>query len=88
MGALDAGSELAAHARERRGIWSLTFKVSSIGRAADYLTGKGLRLIEQGDRSFALDPEQAFGRWLCFTEESVESYPPFRRHPLPATELG
>jgi hypothetical protein len=85
MRPLDEGSELARHARERRGVWSLTFQVRSADAAADYLAGRGLRLVEPRDGGFAIDPAQAFGRWLRFTEERVAGYPPIgARRPPPA----
>jgi catechol 2,3-dioxygenase-like lactoylglutathione lyase family enzyme len=72
---LDEGSDLARHAQEAKGIWSLTFKVRSVQAAADYFRAKGLRLAEPADGSFALDPEQAFGRRLRFTDEVPKDYP-------------
>jgi catechol 2,3-dioxygenase-like lactoylglutathione lyase family enzyme len=85
MQPLDGASALARHAHEQRGIWSLTFQVRSIEAAADYLLGRGLRLVEQRDRCFAIDPAQAFGRRLQFTDEIVEGYsPPDAMRPPPA----
>jgi len=76
MRPVDPASEFGRHAEEKRGIWSLTFQVRSCEAAADYFLGKGLRLVERRDGGFALDPGQAFGRWLQFTDQSVAGYPP------------
>jgi hypothetical protein len=85
MQPLDDGSELARHAAAKKGIWSLTFKVRSAHAAADYFQARRLGLVKAGGRSFALDPEQAFGRWLQFTDETPEGYPPFNApRPTPA----
>jgi catechol 2,3-dioxygenase-like lactoylglutathione lyase family enzyme len=84
---LDPESELARHAEATKGIWSLTFKVRAAAAAADYLTGRGLRLVERQDRSFALDPDQAFGRWLRFTDEHVAGYPPVSAPRPPPADL-
>jgi hypothetical protein len=84
----DDASELARHAHEQRGIWSLTFQVRSIDAAADYLGRRGLRLVEHRDRGFAIDPGQAFGRWLHFSEETIEGYPPCGASHLPPADLS
>jgi hypothetical protein len=69
-------SDVARHARDVKGIYCLTFKVRSAAKAADYLRGKGLALVgEVGDR-FAIDPDQAFGRRIYFTQNQVRGYPP------------
>jgi hypothetical protein len=70
------GSAVESHSREVKGIYCLTFKVRSAEQTAGYLRGKGLRLIgDEADR-FAIDPEQAFGRLIYFTENTVSGYPP------------
>lgn len=84
---LDPASELARHAEETKGIWSLTFQVRAIEAAADYLRGKGLRLIERRARSFTIDPAQAFGRRLQFTDERIGGYPPVDAARPPAADL-
>jgi len=80
MQPLDADSELAGHARETRGIWCLTFQVRDAAAAAEYLRSKDLRLLGDTEKRFAIDPDQAFGRWLWFTGERPEGYPPI---PIP-----
>ena len=75
MEPLDPGSELARHALAAKGIWCLTFQVRSAAAAAVYLRDKGLRLIAGPGHGFAIDPGQAFGRLLRFTDQPVESYP-------------
>lgn len=80
MQPLDAGSGLASHARELKGIWCLTFQVRDAAGAARYFRSKNLRLVGDTERRFAIDPDQAFGRWLWFTSERIEGYPPM---PIP-----
>lgn len=87
MQPLDPASALARHAEAKRGVWCLTFQVRSISAAADYLLGRGLRLVERDERSFAIDPEQAFGRWLRFTDEAVAGYPPIDAARPPPADL-
>jgi catechol 2,3-dioxygenase-like lactoylglutathione lyase family enzyme len=80
MQAVDPDSSLAHHAREIMGIWCLTFQVRDLGAAAAYFRSKALRLIGVSERRFAIDPDQAFGRWLWFTNERIAGYPPI---PIP-----
>lgn len=80
MEPLDPQSELAEHAREVRGVWCLNFQVRSATAAADYLQSKGLRLIGDPQCRFAIDPADAFGRLLWFSEDRVPGYPPI---PIP-----
>jgi catechol 2,3-dioxygenase-like lactoylglutathione lyase family enzyme len=75
MEPLDASSELGRHATSGQGIWSLTFQVRSAAAAADYLRGKGLALIGDPTRHFMIDPAQAYGRLLQFTDETRAAYP-------------
>lgn len=70
------GSVVARHAREVKGIYCLTFKVRSAASAADYLRGKGLALIGDPADRFAIDPRQALGRLIYFTESEIPGYPP------------
>ncbi|HEX7750970.1 MAG TPA: glyoxalase [Novosphingobium sp.] len=69
-------SLVARHAREVKGIYCLTFKVRSAEAAAAYLRGKGLALVGDTADRFAIDPAQAFGRLIYFTENAVPGYPP------------
>jgi catechol 2,3-dioxygenase-like lactoylglutathione lyase family enzyme len=71
----DPHSALGDHARHVRGIWSLTFQVRSAAAAAEYLRSKGLRLKGAPAGRFAIDPADAFGRLLWFTDMKVEGYP-------------
>ncbi|MDR2858064.1 MAG: VOC family protein [Novosphingobium sp.] len=80
MEPVDPQSPLADHARAVRGIWCLTFQVRSASAAAACLAAKGFALIGDRDRRFAIDPAQAFGRLLWFTDERVAGYPPI---PIP-----
>lgn len=75
MEPIDPTSALAEHARAVRGIWGLTFQVRSASAAADYLRSKGLELIGDPQARFAIDPRQAFGRRLWFTDERLDGYP-------------
>lgn len=69
-------SPVTRHAETVKGLYCLTFKVRSAAKAADYLRGKGLSLIgDEADR-FAIDPDQAFGRLIYFTQNNVPGYPP------------
>ena len=43
------------------GIYSVNFKVKSLGNAADYLKSKGLRLVGEPKRRFSIDPRDSFG---------------------------
>lgn len=69
-------SPVARHAREVKGIYCLTFKVRSAEKAAEYLRGKGLGLVGDVAGRFAIDPDQAFGRLIYFTQTEVPGYPP------------
>lgn len=69
-------SPLAAHARDVRGIYSLTFQVRSAAAAAGYLRGKGLALIGDPESRFLIQPDQAFGRRLVFTDQPIEGHSP------------
>lgn len=80
MEPLNRDSELFRHAQEVRGIWCLTFQVRSASAAADYFRSKGMRLVGDLRTRFAIDPDQAFGRLLWFTDAKVEGYP---RIPIP-----
>jgi hypothetical protein len=71
-----ADTPLARHSREVKGMYCLTFKVRSAVAAAAYLKEKGLRIIGATDDRFAIDPAQAFGRLMYFTEKTPDGYPP------------
>ena len=77
MEAMDADSDLARHAEQIRGIYCLTFQVRSAAAAADYLRAKGFTLIGDTETRFAIDPDQAFGRRIYFTERALAGRPPF-----------
>jgi hypothetical protein len=76
MQPVTADTPLARHCRDIQGIYCLTFKVRSVGAAADYLRNKGFGLLGDPNRRFAINPEQAFGRLMYFTDEELDS-----RHP-------
>ena len=66
---------VARHAREVKGIYCLTFKVRDAEAAVTYLRSKGLTLIGDVADRFAIAPEQAHGRLIYFTGNSVAGYP-------------
>ncbi len=70
MAPIDADSPLARHLRDTQGIYCITFKLRDAAAAADYLRGKGLTLIGDVAGRFAIDPVQAHGRLIYFTEHS------------------
>lgn len=74
----DAESALAHHSRDIKGIYCLTFQVRSAAAAADYLRGRGLKLVGDSASRFAIDPDQAFGRLLYFTDVPLDGRPAFR----------
>jgi catechol 2,3-dioxygenase-like lactoylglutathione lyase family enzyme len=79
-----AEGALAEHVRDIQGIFCLTFKVRSAQAAADYLRGRGLSLIGDAATRFAIDPAEAHGRLIWFTDREVPGYPPvgsFLRQP-------
>ncbi|MDR2856936.1 MAG: glyoxalase [Novosphingobium sp.] len=78
----DDGTAVARHSREIQGIYCLTFKVKSAQAAAEYLRGRGLTLIGDVASRFAIAPEEAQGRLIYFTEQTVPGYPP------PGSRLG
>jgi Glyoxalase/Bleomycin resistance protein/Dioxygenase superfamily len=78
MQPLGGDSPLAVHSRDLKGIYCLTFKVRSAEAAADYLRAKGFELMGDVTGRFAIQPEQAFGRLLYFTEHAVAGHPPLR----------
>jgi Glyoxalase/Bleomycin resistance protein/Dioxygenase superfamily len=73
---LGEDSPLARHARDIKGIYSITFKVKSAQAAADYLRGKGLDLVGDVAGRFAIAPQQAQGRLIWFTQVTPAGYPP------------
>jgi catechol 2,3-dioxygenase-like lactoylglutathione lyase family enzyme len=78
MQPLAGDSPLARHALDIQGIYCLTFKVRSLRAAADYLRGKGFALVGDPDRRIAINPDQAFGRLIYFTEEPLDSRRPLK----------
>jgi hypothetical protein len=68
-------SRLAQHCRDIQGIYCLTFQVRSASSAADYLRNKGLELVGDPATRFAINPDQAFGRLIYFTDKRIEAYP-------------
>jgi hypothetical protein len=69
----------------------MTFKVKSAEAAAGYLRGKGLTLVGDVVDRFAIASNQAYGRLIYFTENTVPGYPPLgskmrepAEFPLPA----
>jgi catechol 2,3-dioxygenase-like lactoylglutathione lyase family enzyme len=66
---------VARHAVEVKGIYCLTFKVKDAEAAADWLRGKGIALIGDVSDRFAIAPEEAHGRLIYFTGNSVKGYP-------------
>ena len=69
---------LAQHCQNIQGIYCLTFQVRSPSSAANYLRGKGYALVGDPATRFAMNPEQAFGRLIYFTDERMEGHPPLR----------
>lgn len=76
MAGREGETSVARHARETKGIYCLTFKVKDAAAAADYLRGKGLELVGDIESRFAIVPEQAHGRLIYFTGQTVPGYPP------------
>lgn len=76
MEGLDDELPVVRHAREIGGVYCLTFKVTSAEAAADYLRGKGLALVGDVADRFAIAPEQAHGRLIYLTQNSLDGYPP------------
>ena len=68
-------TDLARHARDIQGVYCVTFKVKSLKAAADYLNGKGLRLLGDLNHRFMIDPDQAFSRRIYFSGERVPGDP-------------
>ena len=58
-----------------RGSICLTFQVRSAASAADYLRSKGFELVGDPATRFAINPDQAFGRLIYFTDKRSEGYP-------------
>jgi hypothetical protein len=61
-------------ARAGEGVYSVTFKSKGLKRAADHLRAKNLRFAEDGD-SLVIDPSDAFGMVLSFTEDKIPNDP-------------
>jgi len=60
--------------RAGEGVYSVTFKSKDLKRAADHLRAKNLRFVEEGD-SLVIDPSDAFGMVLGFTEYKIPNDP-------------
>lgn len=71
----DNDGAVARHARDTKGIYSITYKVKDAGAAAEYLRGKGLELIGDVADRIAIAPEQAHGRLIWLTDKVPEAYP-------------
>lgn len=71
-----AGSPVANHARDVKGVYHLAFKVRDAGQAAAFLRGKGLTLIGDTSTRFAIHPDEAHGRLIWLTGTTPEGYPP------------
>jgi hypothetical protein len=67
-------SALAHHRRDMQGIYCITFKVRSAAQAGAHLRELGFKLVGD-DRRFAIDPAQAYGRLIYFTDELIENDP-------------
>jgi catechol 2,3-dioxygenase-like lactoylglutathione lyase family enzyme len=55
------------------GLYSVNFKVKSLGKAAEYLKSKGLRLVGDEKRRFNIDPRDCFGVTFTFVDQDVPS---------------
>jgi catechol 2,3-dioxygenase-like lactoylglutathione lyase family enzyme len=60
-------------------IYSITFRVRDLERAARYLTGQGLHLLEHHRGHLLIDPAQSLGARLLFTEEAIPDDPRLSR---------
>jgi len=69
------GSPLADHARDVKGIYHLVYKVADAAGAATYLRSKGLPLIGDAEKRFAIHPDKAQGRLIWFTQVTPPGYP-------------
>lgn len=58
-------------AKYREGIYSVTFKVRSLARAADYLKAKGLRLVGDLKQRFTIDPAGLYGGVFTFVDKEL-----------------
>jgi hypothetical protein len=90
MQPIAADSALSKHSQHIRGIFCLTFKVRSVDAAAAYLRDMGFTLVGNPETRIAIDPAQAFGRLIYFSEEPLDKAHPghtLLRHPakLPAS---
>jgi Glyoxalase/Bleomycin resistance protein/Dioxygenase superfamily len=76
MQPLSAESPLAWHSQHIQGIYCLTFKVRSVPAAVTYLRNKGFELIGDRETRVAINPDQAFGRLIYFTQQPLASEHP------------
>jgi hypothetical protein len=58
-------------AKFQQGIYSVTFKVRSLARAAEYLQSKGLRLVGDLKQRFTIDPARLYGGVFTFVEQEL-----------------
>lgn len=70
------GSDIAAHARDVKGVCHLVFKVRDAKAAAAVLRARGLPLIGDVADRFAIHPDAAHGRLIWLTERVPDSWPP------------
>ncbi|WP_232494776.1 VOC family protein [Novosphingobium kaempferiae] len=70
-----AGSDVAQHARDIKGIRHLVFKVRDAVAAARRLRDSGLPLIGEVEGRFAIHPDAAHGRLIWLTDQTPASYP-------------
>ncbi|MPY96165.1 MAG: hypothetical protein GEV08_24805 [Acidimicrobiia bacterium] len=68
----EAGSGAAADLESAgEGVFAITFKVVDIGRAAEFLAGKGQVFERLGDDAVVIRPEHAFGMTVGFTQRAL-----------------
>lgn len=72
--AQESDSLLARQAAEGHGMCGITFKVRSARAARDHLAGLGYGLTGSVDTRFAIQPEQAHGRLIWFSEVVPEGW--------------
>jgi catechol 2,3-dioxygenase-like lactoylglutathione lyase family enzyme len=61
--------------RNGEGIYALTFKTRDLGSARNFLESKRLRPEPDGEDSFVLDKDQAFGMVIGFTRRALPNDP-------------
>ncbi len=58
-------------------VYSFTFKVKDVARAAEHTRSKGLTVHRRGDHTIELDPAQAQGGVFGFTDRVLPGHPTF-----------